>query len=67
MVAPFPEGYPHYGVTGGSVGLRVLPKALFPKHLLPIGGILRFRANYKISTLYAPLHAKLEAIITNES
>ena len=56
----------------GPVGLRVLPNGYqmvsFSKHLLPIGGVLRFQANYKISTRYAPLAYQLvvAAKIKNE-
>ena len=48
--------------------MRVLPNgyqmALFVKYILPIGGILRFLANYKIVSRYAPPHANLVVAAT---
>ena len=57
--SPFiPRGYFHHGLKGGPVGLVVLldgyQTALFVKHILPNGGILRLLDIKKISTQYAP-------------
>ena len=68
----YPGGLSHYGLTGGQVGLRVLPNGyqmvLFVKYILPIGGILRLLANYKILSRYVPPHANLvaAAMLINE-
>ena len=71
-VGPFPGGYSHCGLTGGSSqfeGLtNWLPNGFFVNHILPIRGILRFEAIYYVSTRYAPLHTNLviTASIINE-